>query len=87
MSRRSPDLLVSRLASSSPVTLDQLQHDLQASRVAIFRYLRQIPYLRSYNHNGSFHTRRDPARFDRFGLLSLGDVQFSRDRSLPATVR
>ncbi len=39
------------------------------------------------NHNGRFYTDRDPARFDRFGLLSLGDVHFSRDGSLPATVR
>ena len=87
MSRRSPDVLVSLLASSSPVTFDQLQQALQASRATTFRHLRQIPYLRSYNHNGRFYTRRDPARFDRFGLFSIGDVHFSRDRSLSKTVR
>ena len=87
MSRRSPDVLVSLLASSSPVTFDQLRQALQASRATTFRHLRQIPYLRSYNHNGRFYTRRDPARFDRFGLFSIGDVHFSRDRSLSKTVR
>ena len=27
-----------------------------ASPSTTFRYLRQDPYLRSYNHNGRFHT-------------------------------
>ncbi len=88
MPARSPDLLVPLLASSSPVTLEQLQHALgNVSARTTFRYLRQVRYLRSYNHNGRFYTDRDPARFDRFGLLSLGDVHFSRDRSLAATVQ
>ena len=80
-------MLVPLLASSSPVTLEQLQQALQASRTTTFRYLRQVPHLRSYNHNGRFYTDRDPARFDRFGPLSLGDVHFSRDGSLAATVQ
>ena len=88
MPARSPDLLAPLLASSSPVTLEQLQQALgNVSPRTTFRYLRQVRYLRSYNHNGRFYTDRDPARFDRFGLLSLGDVHFSRDRSLAATVQ
>ena len=88
MPKRSPDLLVPLLASSSPVTLEQLQAALgQVSSRTTFRYLRQIPHLRSYNHNGRFYTQRDPACFDRFGLFSLGAVHFSRDRSLTATVQ
>ena len=87
MPARSPDLLQPLLASKSPVTFDQLQAALGlASPRTTFRYLRQIPYLRSYNHNGRFYTRRDPTRFDRFGLLSIGDIHFSRDGSLTATV-
>ena len=88
MASRSPDLLVPLLASGSPVTLEQLQQALgQVSRRTVFRYLARVRYLRSYNHNGRFYTDRDPARFDRFGLLSLDDVHFSRDRSLAATVQ
>ena len=88
MSARSPALLVPLLASSAPVTFDQLRHALgHVSRRTTFRYLRQVRHLRSYNHNGRFYTDRDPARFDRFGLLSVGDVQFSRDGSLAATVQ
>ncbi len=88
MAPRSPDRLVPLLASGSPVTLEQLQQALgQVSRRTVFRYLAQVRHLRSYNHNGRFYTDRDPSRFDRFGLLSLGDVHFSRDRSLTATVQ
>ena len=88
MAVRSPDLLLPLLASKTPVTLEQLQHALgQPSRRTTFRYLSQVPYLRSYNHNGRFYTARDPDRFDRFGLLWLGDAGFSRDRSLAATVQ
>lgn len=88
MARRSAELLVPLLASSSPATLDQLQNALgPVSRRTAFRYLKQVRYLRSYNHNGRFYTARDPSRFDRFGLFSLGDAHFSRDRSLSATVR
>lgn len=43
--------------------------------------------MRSYNHNGRYYTHRDPVRFDRHGLFSLGEVHFSRDRSLAATVQ
>ena len=87
MPDRSPDLLLPLLASRSPVTLEQLQQALgQASRATTFRYLRQVPYLRSYNHNGRFYTSRDPGSFDALGLLSIGDVHFSRDGSLRATI-
>ena len=88
MAARSADLLLPLLASNAPVTVDQLQLALgRVSRRTTARYLRQIPYLRSYNHNGRFYTLRDPARFDRFGLFSLGDAHFSRDRSLTQTVQ
>ena len=88
MGARSPDLLLPLLSSNSPVTLDQLQSALgQVSLRTTSRYLRQIRYVRSYNHNGRFYTLRDRARFDRFGLFSLGDAHFSRDGSLTKTVR
>jgi len=46
-----------------------------------------IPYQRSYNCNGRFYTLHDPSRYDRHGLLSLGDAHFSKDGSLRATVK
>ena len=80
-------MLAEALAAPDPLTLEQLQAALaDASPATTFRYLRQVPHLRSYNHNGRFYTHADPSRFDRDGLLSLGTVRFSRDRSLTATV-
>ena len=88
MAKRTPDMLAARLASPSPVTFPQLQAALgNASRPTTFRFLKLVPHLRSYNHNGRYYTHPDPRRFDRFGLLSLGDVHFSRDGTLAATVR
>ena len=76
------------MAGSVPLTLEQIQAALaDASPATAFRYLRRVPHLRSYNHNGRFYTSAEPPRFDSYGLLSLGTVRFSRDRSLAATVR
>lgn len=87
MPRRTPALLADALAGPQPLTLPQLQQTLHgASRTTTFRYLRQVDYLRSYNCNGRFYTLRDPQRFDRFGLLSIGTARFSRDRTLTRTV-
>lgn len=60
-------------------------HD--ASSPTIFRYLKQIPYRRSYNHNGKYYTFYDPSRFDRYGLWSFKGIHFSIDGSLKNTVR
>ena len=88
MARRSPDRLTALLASRTPVTFPQLQAALgNASRATTFHYLRQVRYLRSYNHNGRFYSGHDPLRFDRHGLVSVGDVHFARDRTLGATVQ
>lgn len=84
---RTPALLADALAGPQPLTFPQLQQTLHgASRTTTFRYLRQVDYLRSYNRNGRFYTLRDPRRFDRFGLLSIGTARFSRDRPLTRTV-
>lgn len=69
--------------------------DLPAIRQALsdvsvmtaFRHLRGVPYRRSYNHNGRYYALHDLARYDRFGLWSVGDIHFSVDGSLKNTVR
>jgi len=88
MTKRSPDLLAKLLQSTTLVTFDQMQAALgDASRATTFRYLKQVPTLRSYNHNGRYYTNPDPTLFDRWGLASYGDVHFSRDGTLAATVK
>ena len=80
-------MLAALLASRAPVTFQQLQAALgDASRSTTFHYLKQVRHLRSYNHNGRYYTHRDPLRFDCHGLVSLGDIHFSRDGTLGATV-
>ena len=88
MAKRTPEMLLQLFQTKEVVTLDELQNSLgQASRATTFRYLKQVQYLRSYNHNGRYYTRRDPALFDRFGLYSQGNIHFSRDRTLGDTLK
>jgi hypothetical protein len=88
MAERSPEMLVDVFMTKGVVAFSDLQKGLgNASRATTFRYLKQVKYLRSYNHNGRYYTYRDPALFDRFGLYSRGDIHFSRDGTLGATLR
>ncbi len=52
-----------------------------------FRHLKRIGYRCSYNHKGRYYARHELARYDRFGLWSVGDIHFSIDGSLRNTVR
>jgi len=88
MANRSPEQLLQLFDTKDAVIFSDLQEALNnALRPTTFRYLRQISYLRSYNHNGRYYTRRDPTLFDRFGLYSLGDIHFSREGSLGNTLK
>ena len=75
-------------ASETVVDLPRIRVALGGvSSMTAFRYLRQIPYRRSYNHNGRFYCLHEPSRYDRLGLWSAGDVHFSMDGGLGQTVR
>jgi len=88
MPNRSPETLLKLFQSKEVVEFKDLQAALgEASRATTFRYLKQIPYHRSYNYNGRYYTRQDPTRYDRFGLFCWKDILFSRDRTLRETVR
>lgn len=88
MADRSSLALVGFLKSRTVVTFEDVQAALGgASRATAFRYLAQVPYRRSYNHNGRYYTLHDPARYDRLGLWNRGDVLFCVDGTLRATVR
>jgi hypothetical protein len=88
MAKRSVQALSDFLQTKPVVTLEEMQAALgDASRPTVFRYLKDIPYRRSYDHNGRYYTRHDPAQYDRLGLFRHGGIHFSRDGSLGATVR
>jgi len=86
--KRSPELLQKLLVSETVVDLPRIESALGGvSTVTAFRYLRQVPYRRSYNHNGRYYCLQEPSRFDRFGLWSWNNIHFSVDGSLGKTVR
>jgi hypothetical protein len=88
MSVRSCEAITDLLASTDVVQFKDIQTALDhVSRATAFRYLKQVPYQRSYNHNGRYYTRKDPARYDRHGLFSCGDIHFSRDGSVSETLK
>ncbi len=88
MINRTPDMIVQLLQKKDVVTFDEIQNALgSASRATTFRYLKHVPYMRSYNHNGRYYAFRDPACFDRWGLYGQGGILFSRDGKLGNTVK
>jgi hypothetical protein len=85
---RSPDALLKLFAQKTVVDLQTIQAALGGvSAMTVFRRLRRVPYRRSYDHNGGYYCLYEPSRCDRLGLWSVGDVHFSKDGSLKATVR
>jgi len=84
---RSADTVVQLLMSRPVVELCDIRQALDnASRATAFRYLEGIQYRRSYDHNGRYYTLYDAGKHDRLGLWSHGDVHFSHEGSLQATV-
>ena len=84
-----PDKRLVQLFASHPVV------DLPTIRAALggvspmtaFRQLKRLGYRCSYNHKGRYYARHELARYDRFGLWSIGDIHFSVDGNLRNTVR
>ncbi len=88
MPRRSTQVLLDLLKARPVVEFQDILVALGgASSSTAFRYLQQVPYRSSYSHNARYYTLYEPSRHDRFGLLHHGDVHFSRDGTLKATVR
>ena len=86
--KRSVETLRNLFASETVVDLPRIRAALDdASAMTAFRYLRQLPYRRSYNHNGRYYCLYEPSRHDCFGLWNSGDIHFSVDSSLGQTVR
>lgn len=56
-----------------------------STELTVFRKLKQLHYLSSYTHRGSFYTLPRIARFDAQGLWSFQNVWFSRHGTLLAT--
>lgn len=87
MTQRSKEALLALMTAKTVVDLGEVREALgDASRATAFRWLAQIPHIRSYNHNGRFYALDAPDRFDRSGLFQHGDVRFCRDANLQGAV-
>lgn len=85
---RSTKKLTVLFKKKTVVDLPAIQQTLGAVSIqTAFRYLKLIPYRRSYDHNGRYYTLYDASRFDREGLWSIKGIHFSVDGSLKHTVR
>ena len=88
MSIRSAKMPIELFESKVVVKFEEIQTALiDASRATTFRYLKQVPYRRSYNHNGRYYCLYDASNYDRLGLWSWRGIHFSVDGSLRNTVR
>lgn len=56
-------------------------------RRTVFRKLKELDYMTSYSHRGSYYTLEKIARFDELGLWSYRDVSFSVHGSLLLTAK
>ena len=85
---RSPEKLEALFAEKTVVDLPGILRALGGVSVqTAFRYLKLVPYRRSYNHNGRYYAFFEASRFDRLGLWSFEGIHFSIDGSLKNTVR
>lgn len=85
---RTTQKLMELFAQRTVVDLPAIRGALgEVSVHTVFRYLKLVPYRRSYDHNGRFYTLYKPSRFDRSGLWSHEGIHFSVDGSLLSTVR
>lgn len=51
------------------------------------RKLKQLSYLSSYSHGGSYYTLERIVKFDQLGLWSHGDIFFSKHGTLVSTLK
>ena len=69
------------------VTFWELSEHLERSRATVFRMLRQVDYITSYNKNRTGVTLASVPDFDRWGLWRYKDFHFSRWENLNETIQ
>jgi ribosomal protein S25 len=69
------------------VTINDLKNTLDTDfSMTIFRYLKEIGYLSSYNKAGRFYTMPHIAKFDEYGLWHYEEASFSKFGTLKSTL-
>jgi len=67
-------------------TIAELGETLKRPIVSVRRLLARLGYWSSFTHNSRWYTLSDVPRFDRDGLWFCGEVGFSRQATLTATL-
>lgn len=69
------------------VTIDDLKNALDTDfSMTVFRYLKEIGYLSSYNKAGRFYTLPHIPKFDEYGLWHYEVASFSKFGTLKSTI-
>ncbi len=69
------------------VAIEALKNTLDTDfSKTVFRYLKEIGYLSSYNNAGKFYTLLNIPRFDEYGLWHYESAYFSRFGTLKSTI-
>lgn len=69
------------------VTIDDLKNTLDTDfPMTVFRYLKEIGYLSSYNKAGRFYTMPHIPKFDEYGLWHYEVASFSKFGTLKSTI-
>jgi hypothetical protein len=79
------DLLKS-FADSKVRSKAELLQSLGCSPMTLWRQLRQVGYLTSYNYSAQYYTLATTPQFDDQGLWTYHDISFSKWGNLPKTV-
>ncbi len=70
------------------VTIEDLKNTLNTNySMTVFRYLKEIGYLSSYNNAGKFYTMPHIPKFNEYGLWHYEAASFSRLGTLKSTIR
>jgi hypothetical protein len=69
------------------VTIEDLKNTLNTNySMTVFRYLKEIGYLSSYNNAGKFYTMPHIPKFDEYGLWHYEAASFSKLGTLKSTI-
>jgi len=79
-------ILADLLRERSIATMDEMKRALDTeTNLTVTRKLKELGYLTSYSHRGSFYTLEELAKFDENGLWTFGPACFSKHGTLLAT--
>jgi hypothetical protein len=78
--------VIKSFARKEVLSKAELLQEYGCSPVTVWRLLRQVGYVASYNYNAKYYTLATIPRFDDHGLWAYQDVRFSKWGTLPETI-